>query len=210
MRKEWVKRVLALGLAVAMAVGLCACGKDGDGSNNKPASGNSSSLAKEHVYRVQNIALPQMYSDQGGSLSVVSTAHRDGRVYMVLQVYDYETYSDNDYRVISMKEDGTDVQMATLEVEVADNGGNADVPEDTDDGTTDEGNTDNVDDGIALLDTEEAVAIDPGFGDVGDSGEESTSYEYFNYTRFILAGDGMVYAMKSHRLESIFKFQFDR
>lgn len=206
MRKEWVKRVLALGLAVAMAVGLCACGKDGDGSNNKPASGNSSSLAKEHVYRVQNIALPQMYSDQGGSLSVVSTAHRDGRVYMVLQVYDYETYSDNDYRVISMKEDGTDVQMATLEVEVADNGGNADVPEDTDDGTaddgtTDEGNTDNVDDGIALLDTEEAVAIDPGFGDVGDSGEESTSYEYFNYTRFILAGDGMVYAMKSHRLE---------
>ena len=203
MRKDWGKRVLALGLTVAMTIGLCACGKNGDGSSNKPTSGNSSSLAKEHVYRVQNITLPKMYSDQGGSLNVVSTAHRDGRVYMVLQVYDYETYSDNDFRVISMKEDGTDVQMATLEVEMPDNGGNTDVPEDTDDGTTDEGSTDNGDNGIALLDTETGEVDEPVAGDVGEiyPGEESTSYEYFNYTRFVLAGDGMVYAMKSHRLE---------
>ena len=132
MRKNWGKRVLALGLTVAMTIGLCACGKDGDGSNNKPSSGNSSSLAKEHVYRVQNITLPQMYSGQGGNINIRCTAHRDGKVYMVMQVYDYETYSENDYRVVSMKEDGTDVQMATLEI--ARNSGNEDVQESTDEG----------------------------------------------------------------------------
>lgn len=205
MRKDWGKRVLALGLTVAMTIGLCACGKDGDGSNNKPPSGNSSSLAKEHVYRVQNITLPKMYSDQGGSLNVVSTAHRDGRVYMVLQVYDYETYSDNDFRVISMKEDGTDVQMATLEI--AGNSGNEDVPSTdegtTDNGTTDEGNTDNGDEGIALLDTEEGVGVEPGAGDVGEvyPGEESNGYEYSNYNPFVMAADGMIYAMKNRSFE---------
>lgn len=205
MRKDWGKRVLALGLTVAMTIGLCACGKNGDGSSNKPTSGNSSSLAKEHVYRVQNITLPKMYSDQGGSLNVVSTAHRDGRVYMVLQVYDYETYSDNDFRVISMKEDGTDVQMATLEI--AGNSGNEDVPSTdegtTDNGTTDEGNTDNSDEGIALLDTEEGVGVEPGAGDVGEvyPGEESNGYEYSNYNPFVMAADGMIYAMKNRSFE---------
>ncbi len=205
MRKDWGKRVLALGLTVAMTIGLCACGKNGDGSSNKPTSGNSSSLAKEHVYRVQNITLPKMYSDQGGSLNVVSTAHRDGRVYMVLQVYDYETYSDNDFRVISMKEDGTDVQMATLEI--AGNSGNEDVPSTdegtTDNGTTDEGNTDNGDEGIALLDTEEGVGVEPGAGDVGEvyPGEESNGYEYSNYNPFVMAADGMIYAMKNRSFE---------
>lgn len=205
MRKDWGKRVLALGLTVAMTIGLCACGKNGDGSSNKPTSGNSSSLAKEHVYRVQNITLPKMYSDQGGSLNVVSTAHRDGRVYMVLQVYDYETYSDNDFRVISMKEDGTDVQMATLEI--AGNSGNEDVPSTdegtTDNGTMDEGNTDNGDEGIALLDTEEGVGVEPGAGDVGEvyPGEESNGYEYSNYNPFVMAADGMIYAMKNRSFE---------
>lgn len=205
MRKDWGKRVLALGLTVAMTIGLCACGKNGDGSSNKPTSGNSSSLAKEHVYRVQNITLPKMYSDQGGSLNVVSTAHRDGRVYMVLQVYDYETYSDNDFRVISMKEDGTDVQMATLEI--AGNSGNEDVPSTdegtTDNGTMDEGNTDNGDEGIALLDTEEGVGVEPGAGDVGEVylGEESNGYEYSNYNPFVMAADGMIYAMKNRSFE---------
>lgn len=205
MRKDWGKRVLALGLTVAMTIGLCACGKNGDGSSNKPTSGNSSSLAKEHVYRVQNITLPKMYSDQGGSLNVVSTAHRDGRVYMVLQVYDYETYSDNDFRVISMKEDGTDVQMATLEI--AGNSGNEDVPSTdegtTDNGTTDEGNTDNGDEGIALLDTEEGVVVEPGAGDVDEvyPGEESNGYEYSNYNPFVMAADGMIYAMKNRSFE---------
>lgn len=201
MRKDWGKRVLALGLTVAMTIGLCACGKNGDGSSNKPTSGNSSSLAKEHVYRVQNITLPKMYSDQGGSLNVVSTAHRDGRVYMVLQVYDYETYSDNDFRVISMKEDGTDVQMATLEI--ARNSGNEDVQESTDEGTTDEGNTDNGDEGIALLDTEEGVVVEPGAGDVDEvyPGEESNGYEYSNYNPFVMAADGMIYAMKNRSFE---------
>lgn len=166
MRKDWGKRVLALGLTVAMTIGLCACGKDGDGSNNKPPSGNSSSLAKEHVYRVQNITLPQMYSGQGGNINSRCTAHRDGKVYMVMQVYDYETYSENDYRVVSMKEDGTDVQMATLEI--ARNSGNEDVQESTDEGTTD---------------------------------EESNGYEYSNYNPFVMAADGMIYAMKNRSFE---------
>ena len=206
MRKDWGKRVLALGLTVAMTIGLCACGKDGGGSNNEPASGNSSSLAKEHVYRVQNITLPQMYSDQGGNINIRCTAHRDGKVYMVMQVYDYETYSENDYRVVSMKEDGTDVQVATLEI--AGNSGNEDVSESTDEGTTDndttdEGNTDNGDDGIALLDTEEGVAAEPGAGDVGEvyPGEESNGYEYSNYNPFVMAADGMIYAMKNRSFE---------
>ena len=197
MRKNWMKRGLALGLTLMMAVGLCACGKDGDGSsggNSKTASSGSSSLAKEHVYRVQNITLPQMYSDQGGNLNIRATADRDGKVYMLLQVYDNGDYKDNDFRILSMNEDGTDTQLAALEIPGSE----------PDTGNTDEGTTDNGDDGVATQDTTGDVAVEPGIDsdmDVVYPEEGTSSYEYSGYNPFVMTGDGMIYAVKNRTFE---------
>lgn len=197
MRRNWVKRGLALGLTLMMAVGLCACGKDGDGSgggNGKPASSGSSSLAKEHVYRVQNITLPQMYSDQGGNLNIRASASRDGKVYMLLQVYDNGDYKENDFRILSMNEDGTETQLAALEIPGSE----------PDTGNTDEGTTDNGDDGVATQDTTGDVAVEPGID--SDMGvvfpeEGTSSYEYSNYYPFVMTADGMIYALKNRTFE---------
>ncbi len=125
MRKGLVKRCLAFCLVTAMTAGLCGCG--GGEQEADPA------LAKEHVYRLQEIELPQLYEPGSGDMSIVATAHKNGTVYMVAYVNDWsgENYKENDYRVISMNEDGSNVKVTPLEIpetEAADqNGGQMQV-----------------------------------------------------------------------------------
>ena len=56
MRKgNLVKRAACLGLIFSLAAGLCACGGGGKNAN--------SALAKENVYRIQEITLPEIDGD---------------------------------------------------------------------------------------------------------------------------------------------------
>ncbi len=108
---RWLKRTLCLGLIGSMAIGLCACG--GGGGKNE-----NSALAKEHVYRVQDIALPEI---EGDDVNVFASSHQDGEVRLLMQVYHWndEKFNENpvtDIRVMSIKDDGSDIQMKNLDI----------------------------------------------------------------------------------------------
>lgn len=102
---------MGLGLVCAMTMGLCACG-NGGGKNENAA------LAKENVYKVQEITMPDMGGDD---YNVYASTHRDGYVYLMAEVYHWndEKFNENqqtDIRLVSIKDDGTDIQMSQLEI----------------------------------------------------------------------------------------------
>ncbi len=110
MRKGFMKRCLAFGLTLAMTAGLCGCG--GGSAESDP------NLAKENVYRLQEIELPELYDPENGDMGFLSAAHKDGKIYMIVRINDWsgENYKENDIRVISMNEDGSDVQVVALDI----------------------------------------------------------------------------------------------
>lgn len=211
MRKRFVNRCLALGLAFSMAAGLCACGGGGNEAD--------SALAKENVYRLKELELPQMYTPGNGYMSVMASAHKDGKVKLLVMVNDWggEVYKENDYRLISMNEDGSDVKVVNLEIP-----GNGEEEGDDFDTPID------VPADIPEEEGEPAGAIDPGesvdsedasdgetAADVSDEEAEmediiyepdepympSDIWEYTNYSYFYMMADGTVYARKNHRIE---------
>lgn len=126
MRKGFWKRWLVSGAALAMAVGLCACGKKG--SEADP------SLAKENVYRLQELELPKFYEPNNGNVSFMASKHdrEAGRVKLLIQVMDWSVEGRNyDFRLLSMNTDGSDLKMVSLDMpeQNTSNGGNAVVPE---------------------------------------------------------------------------------
>ena len=79
MRKGLWKRALALGLAVMMTMGTAACGK-------KDEAGNANSmLAKQHVYSYEKVD----FGDYGDNFSINKMEYKDGRVYALLDIYNY-------------------------------------------------------------------------------------------------------------------------
>ncbi len=213
----WKRWLVGMGLTAAMAVGLCACG--GGGEEADPA------LAKENVYRMQEIELPQLYEPGNGNMNIVTSARKNGKVYVVAQVYDWNSWKDNDYRLISMKEDGSDVQMTTFELQEVESGnmGGTVIPEtpveDLDDVVTDDSESEAE---IASEESEPENAIEPRVNDT-ESGENDTESgendaesgenggasedgwqkagEYINYSQFTIASDGLVYGVKNHNID---------
>ncbi len=109
-KRSWGKRAGCLGLIFSLAAGLCACGGGGKNAN--------SALAKENVYRIQEITLPEI---DGDDFNIYTTAHRDGTAYIMIEVYHWndEKYSANrqsDIRIMSIKDDGSDVQLVRLDM----------------------------------------------------------------------------------------------
>lgn len=106
MKKNMFKRVGCMALALALTVGgLTACG--GDAYEN-------AELAKQHVYRFQELEMPELGGDDS---YMMSSRYADGRVYMLFQVYHWDSETNQrEYKLVSMNEDGSDVQMAELEV----------------------------------------------------------------------------------------------
>lgn len=105
---SWAKRAAALGLIGSLAAGLCACG--GKDKNENAA------MAKEHVYRVKEIELPKI---DGDDWNIYATMHRDGKVYLMMEVYHWQEEKEgdeNDIRLLSIAEDGSGVEMVNLEM----------------------------------------------------------------------------------------------
>lgn len=213
MKKEFVKKCLALGLAFSMTAGLCACG--GGGNEADPA------LAKENVYRLQEIELPQLYTPNNGYMNVLGSANRDGRVSLLVNVRDWsaEVYNEYDYRLISMNEDGSDVKIVNLEIPDTndeESGGDIwdtpvegplDVPAapEEEENETGEPEGDEEEDGEGSEAGEpEEVLPDEDYGiEIGIDSDYAGNniWEYTNYSRFSMTANGTVYAMKSHHIE---------
>lgn len=106
MRKNWFKRIATMGLVCSMVAGLCACG--GSRKNENAA------LAKEHVYKVQEIELPQI---DGDDYNIYASTHRDGEIRLMIEVYHWSSEKNQtDIRIMSIAEDGSDVQMSKLDI----------------------------------------------------------------------------------------------
>lgn len=127
MKRSLLKKVLCSGLAMVLTVGLCACGGgNGDdtpggngggiggiGGNNNKADSNAA-LAKENVYKYREIAIEGL----GGkdiSISFPATVYRDGMIYMVMQTYDWSISNSEQLKLLTMKQDGSDVKLIDLE-----------------------------------------------------------------------------------------------
>jgi len=107
MKKSWLKRAAAFCLALGLVVGLCACG----GRDDKPANAG---LAKECVYKLSSVSMPDLGGD---SYNVLGSAHKDGMIYLMVEVYHWEEASQNtDIKLISMQEDGSGAQVKDLEI----------------------------------------------------------------------------------------------
>ena len=106
MKKNWWKKAVTAGLTAAMVLGLAGCGKGGDKMEN-------AALAKEHVYKFQEIELPDLGGDD---YSIRGSVYRDGTVYLMAQVYHWSEGSDDiDMKMLTLKDDGSDVQTIRKE-----------------------------------------------------------------------------------------------
>lgn len=114
--KKW-KRVLSVILMAAMLVGLTACGgKNGNGgetSGGKNSNVNSE-LAKQYVYRMEEFDISGVQSE--GDNYVQGIMESGGRLYMVLQNYNYSKNMNNvGYQMLSMNMDGSDIKVYELQ-----------------------------------------------------------------------------------------------
>ncbi|HBA49255.1 MAG TPA: hypothetical protein DCZ91_15965 [Lachnospiraceae bacterium] len=107
MKKIWLKRAVSVSLSLAMVLGLAGCGKGGNKMEN-------AALAKEHVYKFQEIEIPDLGGDD---YSVRGSVYRDGTIYLMAQVYHWSENSDDiDMKMLTMKDDGSNVQLVDIEI----------------------------------------------------------------------------------------------
>ena len=112
MRKKWFHKGMSLCLAAAMALGLTACG----GADKVSAD---PSLAKQYVYSCQDIEIPQM----GDSFDIQRGYFSDGKIYLLANVYQWnENGNSQELRLISLNEDGTNLQEIELQTSAAGSG----------------------------------------------------------------------------------------
>lgn len=123
MKKTFLKRALALGLAAAMTVGMCACGgKDGEGdggsgSGKKDGKNTNAALAKEHVYRGEDITISDQIVGANNCYCIASFEKEDA-VYAFMENYSYddETYESSEaIQMYVIPKDGSAAKAVTLD-----------------------------------------------------------------------------------------------
>lgn len=180
--KRWSKKVLAAGLALAMAAGLAACGGGDDGSGSGGGSGNrggnaNSQLAKENVYKVEEFEIPGLVNPENGYMNVYATTYRDGKIYVLTECYEWtEENNESTYNMVIVNEDGSDAQVIKLDTG-------------SDDDAAEEGSGTE----------EDASASDEDAIDQWDSSQDI--WEYTGYGNFLLAPDGKIYGTKNYNYE---------
>jgi len=106
MKRNICKRVAGFFPIIFTALSLCSCGSTaGDSSKNAV-------LAKEHVYRFQEAAMPDLGGDE---IDICAAAHRDQTVSLLVKITDWEDYNNNDIRILSFQDDGSGAAAFPLE-----------------------------------------------------------------------------------------------
>lgn len=72
----------------------------------------NAALAKENVYRVSEIEIPELADN--GNVGVESMAHYDGTIYAAMKISDWE--NGNTYFALSMDERGNSINTVFLEL----------------------------------------------------------------------------------------------
>lgn len=178
--RKWVRKSLAVGLALIMAVGLSACGDRTNGSNgNMGSSGNrgtssaNAQLAKENVYQMKEFEFPKFVEPENGYTNVYAAEHRGDKVYVVVEANDWSGDNANvEMNLIVMDEDGSNLQTIKL---------------DTSDGDEE---------------SEDGAAADNNEGDSGSpDGEVSNVWENTSFGNFTISSEGKVFGTKFYNFE---------
>ncbi|MCM1044517.1 MAG: extracellular solute-binding protein [Candidatus Gastranaerophilales bacterium] len=221
MKKNRFKKALCVGLAAIMTAGLCACGGGGKKTQDP-------SLAKQYVYSYQEFKLP----DIGDDNNITTMAKIGDRIYILVYVYHWKEDGQNDdMRLFSVKEDGSDVQEVRLEMPVQESvdesglGEPVAAPIAAEPRAIAEGVADLAAASVSIAtepeepaaEPEEEPAAEPEETESEASEEEGTEdaavddeewgedagslWEYTSYSRYCLCENGLVYAIKDHTLE---------
>lgn len=167
---------MSAGLALVLALGLCACGGDSGDEGGSKSSANSA-LAKQNVYRATEIEIPEFYEQNNGGINVLDAVSVGDKVKVLLQSYNYGDDSQ-DIRSITVNNDGSGLQMISLQLpgQEDDGGDDTDAPEET---TSPDG---------------DAVSDEP----IVDSKEQ---YSYHNYNSFLYSDDGKIYGVHNYNFQ---------
>ena len=107
MKRKRSKQLAGLCMLLFAVFGLCACNRSATESEKE-----NDALAKEYVYRFQEIAMP----DFGGEeYEVCASGYRDRKIFLLMKVINWEHYNDNDIRILSVGDDGSGVTVVPLE-----------------------------------------------------------------------------------------------
>ncbi len=174
MKKSNLKRIVAMGLAVIMTLSMAGCnnakGKDGNGGGGKgePVAADPS-LAKQYVYRYEDVKLPEESEDLN-----VTAARKDGdRLEILTMRYDYSNdgMEQQILTLYNMKNDGSDV--TTLKLETVQDEAEAEEP------------------------AEEGTAGEETTGEEDEYNEDDYSYSYSYVQNGVITKD-TVYALRFH------------
>lgn len=190
MKMKGLRKLLCIGLTVVTTLGLTACG-GGQTVGADPA------LAKQYVYSYENIEIP----DMGENTNFRDVSKYNDRVYFIAEISKWDENSQsNEYRLVSMKTDGSDMQSIAIELPegaVEDD----DEAEETSDVMIEEEETAEE---AATMDMASAeIAVEDAIvGDMAiDEEYYSQSYEYTGYNYFVIGDNGMIYATREHFFE---------
>lgn len=112
MKKKWFQRGLCAVLSATLVLGLTACGGRGKGVSQDP------SLAKQYVYSYREIS---EFANLGDDVYIQDIKRKDDKIYFLMEVYHYSVSgyssdgSEQDIRLVSMYDDGTDIKMEKIE-----------------------------------------------------------------------------------------------
>ena len=107
MKRKRSKQLAGLCLLLSTVLSLCACGRSATESGNE-----NDTLAKEYVYRFQEIEVPDFGGDE---YEVCASAYSDRKIFLLIKVSDWKHYNDNDIRILSMGDDGSGAAVVPLE-----------------------------------------------------------------------------------------------
>ena len=113
MIRHGLRRIICAGLVLTTLLGLTACG--GEKSVEGEVSGwgeDNAALAKEFVYTEQMLELPETL----GNASVQQVTRMDSNIYAVWELYGNEEMPESKLRIMSMKEDGSNIQFKDVEI----------------------------------------------------------------------------------------------
>lgn len=182
-KKKGLRKLICAGLVLSMTMGLCACGGE------KKTTSADTSLAKQYVYSYEEIKLP---AEIGDDASISSVTRQNDRIYMVADIHNWDerTNSGNrEIKLLSMKEDGTDLQTIELETPASEDNGTGEGAEESAEEVT----------------GEETAEEETGDGETDDAAAGimpySQTYEYTGYSNYVIGKNGVLYAIKDYYFE---------
>ncbi len=113
MIRHGLRRIICAGLVLTTLLGLTACGgKKSAGGEVGGWGEDNAALAKEFVYTEQMLELPETL----GNASVQQVAQIDSNIYAVWEIYGNEEMPESKLRLMSMKEDGSNIQFMDVQI----------------------------------------------------------------------------------------------